>query len=170
MGLFIIMFIHLLFASFIFFLVIAFITGAPFVPSFKNATNSMIKHANITPGMKIVDLGSGDGRLLMQAADNQAYATGYEINPYLVLFTKLRIAFSCKKKYINVVWKNMWNADVSSADVVFVYLLPWKMKTLQKKLEREMKKGALVVSNSFVFPEWTIIREDKPNHIYVFKL
>ena len=59
--------LNLSFAIFLFFAIIAFLTGAPFVPSTKNTAAAMIRLARIKPGMTIVDLGSGDGRLLFQA-------------------------------------------------------------------------------------------------------
>lgn len=165
------LFIHLLFALLIFFLAIAFITGAPYVPSNNKSSNSMIKLANIKKGQTIIDLGSGDGKLLFLAEKKGAKKViGYEINPFLAFFTYIKVLCSGKKNRIHVYWKNMWNADVSQADAVLVYLLPWKMKKLQKKLIRELKPGTLVISNSFIFPGWNIYKQDADNHVYVFKI
>jgi hypothetical protein len=44
------------------------------------------------------------------------------------------------------------------------------MEQLAKKLKRDVKPGTIIVSNSFIFPGWKIIREDKNNHVYVFEL
>ncbi len=117
-----------------------------------------------------MDLGSGDGKLLLRAAQAGAgRAIGYEINPYLALFSNVRSMRSSYKKIMHTYWRNFWRADISSADVVFVYLLPWRMDALARKLKRELKPGAIVVSNSFIFPNWNIIRQDDKHHIYVFK-
>ncbi|MCX6794068.1 MAG: hypothetical protein NTY06_03105, partial [Candidatus Gottesmanbacteria bacterium] len=91
-----------------------------------------------------------------------AHAIGYEINPILVLFSKLRGT--------KTHWKNFWHADIHDADVIFVYLLPWKMKRLADKLKGELKPGTTIVSNSFIFPNWKIVRQDTVNHVYVFRV
>ncbi len=162
---------QLAFAVFFFYLTIAFITGAPFVPSTNKAAKSMIALANIKKGQTVYDLGSGDGRLLFLAAERGAkIAIGYEINPFLVLFTSMKALFSPYKKSVHVVARSFWGAPIENADVVFVYLLPWRMKQLEKKLAGELKKGTVVVSNSFIFPNWKILRSDPANHVYAFRI
>lgn len=160
---------HLSFGLLIFFLTIAFVTGAPFVPSTKKVSEKMIALANIKKGDIVYDLGSGDGRLLFLAVKEGAgKAIGFEINPYLVLYTWIKILLSPDKNHLGVMLKNFWRADLRNADVVFVYLLPWRMEALAKKLIKELKPGARIVSNSFIFPNWKILRKDDPTHVYVF--
>lgn len=154
------LFIHLSFFVFLLFLVASFLTGAPFVPSRKRGVETMIKLAHIKPGMTVYDLGSGDGRILRAAEKRGAKAIGIEINPFLVLYSRMR--------GLDVRWKSLWTANISNADVVFVYLLPINMKKLEQKFERELRPGSLVVSNSFIFPKWNILRQDTKEHIYVF--
>ena len=161
---------HLFFLVLIFYLVITFFTGAPFVPSHPKSAHVMVKLAHLKPGITIYDLGSGDGRILLLAAEAGVKAVGFEINPILVLWTKLRALFSPYGKNITVRWMNFWKADLSAPNVVFVYLLPHNMNTLQKLLKNNLKKGSLVVSNSFIFPDWKIVNTDTKNHIYVFKI
>lgn len=160
---------QILFALLFFFLALAFLTGAPFVPSTKKTAEQMVSLATISSNSVVYDLGSGDGRLLFLAAKRGAKKiVGVEINPYLVYFTKLRIMFSPFRKIISCRWQNFWNTSLRDADVVFVYLLPWKMDKLKEKLQKELKPGAHVVSNSFIFPGWKIIAKDEKNHVYVF--
>jgi hypothetical protein len=152
------------------YLCIAFITGGPYVPSRKKSVDSMIRIARLTNKSVIYDLGSGDGRVLFAAAKIGARAVGIEMNPYLVLWTTIQKFFMPDKKNITVLWKNLWTANLHDADVVFVYLIPWRMETLAVKLKKELKPGSLVISNSFIFPTWTILRSDEKNHIYVFQV
>lgn len=150
------------FVIFFFYMCIAYLTGAPFVPSKRAAAEAMIRLADIKKGDTVYDLGSGNGKLLLLASQKGAQAIGYEINPVLVLFSLLRGTHTR--------WKNLWHADIRDADIVFIYLLPWKMKPLAEKLKRECKKGTVIVSNSFIFPGWKIVRQDPGNHVYVFRI
>ncbi len=121
----------------------------------------MIRLAKLKKGMKIYDLGSGDGRLLVLAEKVGCKAIGFEINPFLVILSRIR--------HLHVEWKNFWKTNLSDADVVFVYLLPWRMEKLAAFLTKQLRPGALIVSNSFIFPDWKILRSDHPNHVYVFR-
>ena len=150
------------FVIFFFYMCIASLTGAPFVPTKNKTADAMIKLAEIKKGDTVYDLGSGDGKLLLLAAKKGARVIGYEINPILVLFSNLRGA--------RTRWKNFWSADIHNADVIFIYLLPWKMERLAEKLKKELKPGATIVSNSFIFPGWKILRQDTVNHVYVFRV
>lgn len=154
--------IQTFFVVFIFFLALAFVTGAPFVPTKTPTADAMIRLADLKKGNVVYDLGSGDGKLLLLATRKGTRAIGYEINPLLVLYANLRNA--------RTRWKNFWRADIHDADVIFIYLLPWKMERLAEKLKNECKKGTVIVSNSFIFPGWKIVRQDAPHHVYVFRI
>lgn len=162
--------INISFALFILFLTLAFVTGAPFVKSSKKAMDAMIRIANIKPGMRVYDLGSGDGTLLFRATALDAIAIGFEINPFLVLWTRLRIVLSGRQKHMFALWRNFWTAGFSDADVVFVYLLPWRMETLENLLKKGCKPGTRIVSNSFIFPTLTRVGEDTEAHVYAFRV
>ncbi|MBI3343091.1 hypothetical protein HY032_02965 [Candidatus Gottesmanbacteria bacterium] len=158
------------FALFILFLTLAFVTGAPFVRSTRIATDAMIRLARIKPGITVYDLGSGDATLLFRAAALGAIAVGLEINPYLVLWSRLKILLSPYRNNITVRWQNFWRADFRDADVIFVYLLPWRMETLEKLLMKHCKTGTRIVSNSFIFPSLKRLSEDADAHVYVFEV
>lgn len=162
--------VNLAFALFILFLCIAFAYGAPFVPSTQKAALKIIDLAHIKPGDRIYDLGSGNGKLLLLAAQKGAVATGYEINPFLVLHTKIRVYFSPYRNNIFVYWKNFWHADLADAHAVFVYLIPWKMDKLEVMLQQKLKPGTLVISNSFIFPHLEPIEHDSLAHTFSFHI
>lgn len=122
----------------------------------------MIRLAKLKKGMNVYDLGSGDGRLLKLAEKKGCMAFGFEINPFLVLFSRIR--------HLQVTWKNFWGSNISDGDVIFVYLLPWRMEKLEAFLKKQLKPGSLVVSNSFIFPHWKILCQDSANHVYVFRV
>jgi len=162
--------LQLAFALFFFFLVLSFYTGAPFVPSKSKPARRMIELAHITKGKRVIDLGSGDGKLLFEAAAYGANAIGYEINPFLVLFTNIKSYISSNKSQVKAIWKNFWLADLSRADVILLYLIPWKMDKLESKLLKETRPGTLVVSNSFIFPHIPCTNTDEDNHVFVFTI
>lgn len=162
--------LQICFAVFFFYLSIAFVTGAPFVPSTNPVSLSMIRLANIKKGKKIYDLGSGNGKLLFLAAQKGAIAKGLEINPLLVVFSNIRSFFSPYRNLVHTSWSNFWSADLHDADIIFVYLLPWRMEKLEKKLVSDCRKGTVIVSNSFIFPHLTRIAHDPENHVYAFRI
>lgn len=162
--------LQLCFAVFFFYLCLAFLTGAPFVPSTNPVSLSMIRLARIKKGMTVYDLGSGNGKLLLLAARHGATAKGLEINPFLVLTSNIRTFFSPYRNQVYTYWKNFWHTDLADADVVFIYLLPWKMEVLEQKLMKGCKKGTLVISNSFIFPHLSCIAKDEKQHVYAFRI
>ena len=157
------------FVIYLLYYIVAFVSGAPFVPISGNTARSMIQQAKLKNGVTAYDLGSGDGKLLKLAAEDGATAIGIEINPILAAYTYVRFLFSPLRPLISVQCESFWKTNLRSADVVFIYLLPLRMEKLEIKLKKELKPGALVVSNSFIFPHWKILRQDAKNHVYVFR-
>lgn len=162
--------IQLSFAIYILYLCLAFITGAPFVPSTDPVAKRMIELSGLRRGQTAFDLGSGDGKLVLLAAQRGANAVGLEINPYLVLYSTLRYMKHRSSGTARSKWGNFWRHDLSKADVVFVYLLPWRMEKLAAKLKQELKPGSVVVTNSFIFPGWKLFRQDPKLHVYAYKV
>jgi 16S rRNA A1518/A1519 N6-dimethyltransferase RsmA/KsgA/DIM1 with predicted DNA glycosylase/AP lyase activity len=161
---------HLLFALLMLFLTLSFFTGAPYVPSSKKVTVKMIEFAKPRKNSTVIDLGSGDGRLLFWAARQGARSIGYEINPFLVFGTWIRKIIFHRTLDVSVIWGNFWNADLTRADAVFIYLIPSKMDRLAAKLQTELRPGSIIVSNSFIFPNWPIYKQDAKLHVYAFKV
>lgn len=104
-------------------------------------------------GLRLVDFGSGDGRLVKAAADRGMSAVGYELNPYLVLASKIRLMRSREGQ---IRWANAWNADLSKVDVVTVYGRPGDglMAKIAAKCEAEMPRQSVVISHFFEIPGW----------------
>jgi cyclopropane fatty-acyl-phospholipid synthase-like methyltransferase len=103
----------------------------------------------------ILDMGSGDGRLLILLS-NHGYTThGVEINPLLVLRSRKAIRAAGLSNLASVSWGSFWRADVAPYDVVVLYVIKHIMPRLESKLSVELHQGAMVVSNFFVFPNLT---------------
>lgn len=147
---------------FIFFVVLlSSLIGVPCLPTHKKQARLMIELAQIKPGMKIIDLGSGTGRLLFLAGQNGAHAIGYELNPVLWCWTKILAKFKKLPGKVEVRMQSLFLADWRDADVVFCFLFENYMKKLEDRLFAELKPGAKIVI--YVFPflhhEPAIIKE-----------
>lgn len=139
--------------------------GVPFLPTHKKQAIKMMEFAQIKAGTKVVDLGSGAGRLLFLAARAGAIAVGYELNPFLVLWTKLEILVTGNQSKVKVFYKSIYDADIKDMDVILMFLFPPHMKKMVEKL-KEAKPGTLIVSYAFALPEWELIKKEQGIYVY----
>lgn len=130
------------------------LSGAPFLPTHTKSIETMVRMANIRRGMKVADLGSGDGRILIAFARAGAEAHGYEINPLLVWYSRWKIKRAGLEKQCFVHTKNFWNVDFSTYAVVTLFGIRHIMARLEKKLQQELRPGSRVISHVFAFPTW----------------
>jgi len=136
----------------------------------------MLEIANVHSGELVYDLGSGDGRVLITAAQRfNARAVGYEISPKLVKKADEHIGQLGLQDRIKVVQGDLMQADLSPADVVVIYLLTLSNDMLRPRLEKQLKPGARVVSYSFEVPGWKPVRIDhtdahEGHSIYLYEM
>ncbi len=127
--------------------------GAPFQPSSNKATNEILELAKVKKGQKTADLGSGNGKIVIEFAKRGAEAHGFEINPLLVLWSRHKIKnLGLKNAFIH--WKNFMKQDFSDFDIVTSFQISYVMPELEKKLQRELKPKSKVISNTWKFPTW----------------
>ncbi len=148
--------------------VLSVFIGVPYLPVHRKQAEKMMELAELKPGMKTVDLGSGAGRLVFLAAENGAFATGYELNPFLVWWSRMMARIFKLDKLVDIKLKSIYQADLSQMDVVFAFLLPKPMEKLEKKLFTELKPGAMILSYSFSIPNRTPIKKEQG--IFVYKV
>ena len=135
--------------------VVAF--GAPFLPTLKAQQVEALNLLDLKPGQTLTELGSGDGRILRAAAEQGVYAIGYELNPLLVVWSKLR--HWRYRRLITVHWKNYWRHKLPVTDGIYVFLLDRYMKKLDKKIIQESSKKVKLVSYAFRVPGKKPVRE-----------
>jgi ubiquinone/menaquinone biosynthesis C-methylase UbiE len=123
----------------------------PFVPTPAGVIDEMIVQADLKPGMHAVDLGAGDGRVLRRAMRKVPgiKAVGYEGAFGVWLLAKFLNVLSPAKPEMKM--QNFFNQNFSDVDIVFTYLSIDIMQKLLPKLEKELKPGAKVISNTFSF-------------------
>jgi cyclopropane fatty-acyl-phospholipid synthase-like methyltransferase len=145
--------------------------GAPWFPTSLANVRKMLAMADVQPGEVVYDLGSGDGRVIIMAARRfGARAVGIEIDPLRYLWTRMLITVLGLQGEVRVVWGDFFDQDLSQADVVTVYLLQKTNTRLMDKLRRELRPGARVVSNTFIFPGWALARKDSEAQLYMYKM
>jgi predicted RNA methylase len=143
---------------------LAFFGVAPFVPTPFVAVHEVLKHAKIKKGDIVYDLGAGDGRFLHFAEkDYGARAIGYEVDPGVFLYAKIRQwLFGWKGTVIRA---NFKTKDVKNADVIVCYMMTHSLKKLQGFFEKQIAGGTRVVSYVFEIgdlkPKKVIPRDDK---------
>jgi SAM-dependent methyltransferase len=134
---------------FLLFSVFNMFLAAPFVPSSRKAVKKMIDAAELAPTDVVYDLGSGDGRLVLMAAKKGVQdAVGFELNPTLNVYARIRARFMGLSN-TTFLTKTLWKADLSNCNKLFLYLLPKSMQQLESKILKEMPKGSYIISNSF---------------------
>jgi cyclopropane fatty-acyl-phospholipid synthase-like methyltransferase len=152
-------------------LIVPALYGVPWVPTREARIRKALKLAKLQPGETLYDLGAGDGRVLIMAAQEfSIQAIGIEIGPVQCFVGWLRSLFSGSRQNIQIRCGNFYRADVSDADVIFVYLTSTQTSRLQEKLERELKPGARVVSVAADFPNWQASLVDREALIFVYDM
>jgi SAM-dependent methyltransferase len=142
--------------------------GAPFVPSSDERVKTMLLLANPKTTDRIVDLGSGDGKLVFAFAQKGVKeAVGVEINPFLVKKSEKQAKKTGLTEQTKFVRKNMFHYNVSRFDIVLVYGITYLMKPLKKKLLKELKPGTKIVSSYYKFPEWKAQKTIKDVRLYI---
>lgn len=136
-------------AVFLFGFVIFF--GAPFLPTLRVRTDEIFELLALKPGQKLLELGSGDGRILRAAAERGIHAVGYELNPALVIYSHLR--HWRYRSLITVHWQNYWRHPLPDTDGIYVFLLDRYMVKLDTKITQEITKKVKVVSFAFAIPD-----------------
>lgn len=124
----------------------------PYVGAKKESIKNIMKLANIKKGETIIDLGSGDGRLLFKASALGATAHGFEINPFLLLISRVKKNLRGQNNRVMIHNQSMWEADLKSADVIFVYSLVKKMQKFEDFIYKNAKKGTRIIVNTNQFP------------------
>ncbi|MEK7603421.1 MAG: hypothetical protein AAB459_04245 [Patescibacteria group bacterium] len=129
------------------------LVGAPFLPTLRAHVDPAFELLALKPGQTMLELGSGDGRMLIAAAQRGIKSVGYELNPLLFMYSWL--ITRKYRKYVLVIWGDYWRVSWPQADGIFVFLLNPYMKKLDKKIiqyQQDFVKPIKLVSFAFKIP------------------
>ena len=124
------------------------------VPTPPELVERMLELADVTPQDFVIDLGSGDGRNVIAAARRGARALGVEYNPQMVELSKRNAVAAGVADKATFVEGDMYQADISQANVLALFLLPNNMLQLRQKF-LGLRPGSRIVSNTFGIEGWT---------------
>jgi len=128
---------------------------APYYPTPETIVQKMLQLGGLKAGEKMYDLGSGDGRIVIMAADKfHANAVGIELDKDLFKQSMDKIQKLKLQKTARIINGDILTQDFSSADLITVYLLPMSNDKMRPILDKQLKKGARVVAHDFEFRDW----------------
>jgi len=148
----------------------------PYVPTPLDIVRKMLDLAKVGPDDVVYDLGSGDGRVVIMAAQKfGAQAVGVELNSDLYKQSADRIKQLGLEPRAKILNENMFDVNIRHATVVTLYLLTSVNEALRPTLEKQLRSGARIVSHDFQVPGWTpekaedVVSENGVSHkIYLY--
>lgn len=141
--------------------------GAPYLPTLSTQAEAALDLVDLKPGEHLLELGCGDGKVMIAAAKRGLRVTGYELNPLLAAIAWVRTRRYGKR--VKVVCGNFWNIKLPVTEGIFVFLLPKYMSRLDTKIAQESSKPVKLVSFAFKIPNMSITKENQGVFLYRYK-
>jgi len=143
-----------------------------FVPTLESVADGMLQLAGVTARDVVYDLGSGDGRIVMLAAQKYgARGVGIELDPRLVDLSREVAREGEVDDRVTFLEGDLFEADISGATVVTIYLSPTINARLEPKLRQQLRPGTRIVSHQFLIGRWTpdrTVRADDGTLLYLW--
>jgi len=131
------------------------VNAGPYVPSPDSAVAEMLKMASITPKDFVIDLGSGNGKIVLTAAKIYgASGFGVEIQDKLVRESNEAAKKEGVSERVKFITQDLFKTDISRATVLTMYLLPDTVNMLSDKLQKELRPGTRVLSHDYGLKDW----------------
>jgi precorrin-6B methylase 2 len=145
------------------------VIGAGFEPTSRSIVDKMLEIAEIDSNDVLYDLGSGDGRIVIEAVKSyHASGVGIEADPIRVLWSQMLLFFYGIQDKSKIKWGNFFNQDITEATAVTLFLGGKTNQKLRDKLVKELKPGTRVVSYVWTFNDWKPAKIDYNNRIYLY--
>ncbi|HSW37853.1 MAG TPA: methyltransferase domain-containing protein [Candidatus Saccharimonadales bacterium] len=141
--------------------------GAPYLPTLDPQVQAALELVALKSGETLLELGCGDGKVLVAAAEQGLKVVGYELNPLLAAIAWLRTRRY--RKRVKVVWGNFWTRTWPPTEGIFTFLLPKYMPKLDNKITQLNNKSIKLVSFAFKIPNREIKAEKAGVYLYEYK-
>lgn len=146
-----------------------FIVGAPWTPTSRSTARKMLELAKVTEDDIVVDLGSGDGRIIVMAAEEfGARSIGIEVDPLRVRWSRWVIRRHGLEQKVSVIQKNFFDQSLEIATVVCLFQRQNTNNQLKTKLAGELRTGTRVVSHMYTFEGWIPAISTKNPNLYLY--
>ncbi|MBI2196213.1 hypothetical protein HYU45_01230 [Candidatus Daviesbacteria bacterium] len=135
-------------------------SDAPYVPTKMDQIRKILKLAGVKKGKKFYELGSGDGRVVFEAAKLGAESFGIEQSWLRVSYSRYKAlkltsqASQTTSGRVKFYHGNIFSKTYKDADVIYIYLLHKGVKRLEERLKTETKKGTVVITQTYHFSTW----------------
>ncbi len=143
--------------------------GAPYLPTLNNQVKAALDLIDLDPGDTLLELGCGDGKVMIAAAQRGLTVVGYELNPILAFVAWARTRHYGKQ--VTVVWGDFWTKPWPKADGIFVFLLDTYMEKLDTKIAQSKHKSVKkvrLVSFAFQVPGKMPVAERQGVYLYTY--
>lgn len=145
--------------------------GAPYAPTRLRVVKKAFDEIKLSSTDVVIDLGAGDGKILLEASRRGAQAVGYELSPIMWFIIWLR---SMGNKNIAVKYQNFYKADLSSATVIFAFLMPNNMPKVKALLQKQtLPKARYFLAYAFPLSDVEplhVVREPDCLALYIYDL
>jgi len=142
--------------------------GAIWSPADKDVVKKMLDMARVGSNDVVYDLGAGDGRIVVAAAERGATAVGIEIDPLRAALAHTIVSFNNRSKLARIRWGNLFDADLSEATVITLFLMQDTNAALRDRL-MDLPAGTRVVSYLWTFKGWKPIKVDEDDRVYLYE-
>lgn len=131
-------------------------SDAPYVPTKMNNIKKILKFAGVKKGKKFYELGSGDGRVVLEAVRLGAESIGIEQSWIRVLYSRWQASRQTTARAENCQFYHgdIFKKSYQDADIVYIFLLHKGVVKLEEKLKIELKKGSVVITQTYHFKTW----------------
>lgn len=140
--------------------------GPPYLPTRRAQIAAALDLLELKPGQTLLDLGSGDGRVVKAAAKRGLKVVGIELNPLLVLIS--RLATWRYRNNVRIIWGSYFALKWPPADGIFTFMIGRQMQKLDQKIEAGVKPVRLA-SFAFKIPGKKLLRQKRGVYLYEYK-
>lgn len=136
-------------------------SDAPYIPTQSTQISKVLKRAGLKKDQVFYELGSGDGRVVLEAAKLGAKAYGIEQSWLRIWYSRFK-AWQLKshlKSSVTFYHGNIFDQNYYPADIVYIFLLPEGVEKLESKLKKELASGSTIITQTFHFKHWKPVKK-----------